>query len=284
MSSLRNKILLFLLLPVLLFIFFGFIISQLIIEKRFEDTVKNNAYNQLHELTAHLKDRILEKDSASLTDEIFDKKKYNPLLKYIIILDEKNDVLTQNFIGEVPTEILNINQVSDDKTNSELSLAYANTNILDIGETVFSGLHRIGTVRIGFDFGAAEKDIHSFIYLFNFVGAMTILMLAVITIYLSSSITSPLKELTTAVEEFGKGNAEKRTSVNTDDELGRLAATFNTMADNLTESRKYLEKERLEIKIKELEDWQNATVGRELKMMELKKENDELRKKIGIKH
>jgi HAMP domain-containing protein len=271
--------------PVFLFALFGFLISQVVIEQRFEQSAKNTAYGQLNELTAHLKDRILSKDKASLTDEIFDKKKYNPLLRYIIVLDEQNNILAQNFIGEVPSEILNTNLIPGGQTTSEVSLDYGNTNILDIGEAVFSGLYKVGTVRIGFDFGAAEKDIHSSIYLFSFIGIMTILVLAVIIIYLSNSITKPLKELTDAVEEFGKGNAEKRMNVITDDEIGKLATTFNAMADKLTESRRSLEKERLgiKIKIKELEDWQDATVGRELKMMELKKENEELKKKIGTK-
>ena len=51
--------------------------------------------------------------------------------------------------------------------------------------------------------------------------------------YFSRKISDPLKTLTTDVMEISSGNLDRRTSVSTDDEIGRLAESFNVMTDSL---------------------------------------------------
>lgn len=68
------------------------------------------------------------------------------------------------------------------------------------------------------------------------VGAMTLaLLLAVI---LARTLTRPLHELTEATQAMTRGNLEQRVPVRSKDELGRLAAAFNTMSADLAESNR----------------------------------------------
>ena len=57
----------------------------------------------------------------------------------------------------------------------------------------------------------------------------------------SRRITTPLAEVTTTAEAIAGGDLERRVGVRGDDELGRLARSFNTMAEQVSRSHHHLE-------------------------------------------
>jgi len=124
------------------------------------------------------------------------------------------------------------------------------------------------------------------------------LVLVIVTFILGSilarSISSPIIHLRDAALEIGKGNLDARIGIKTTDEIGQLAAAFNQMTIDLKNSKtkledygKSLEKtvaertEDLNQKIIEMERMNKLMVDRELKMVELKKEIEELKKASG---
>ncbi len=65
---------------------------------------------------------------------------------------------------------------------------------------------------------------------------LTAVILLVITLtagYFSRKITKPLQTLTADVNEISGGNLDWRSKVDTDDEIGKLADSFNNMTDSL---------------------------------------------------
>ena len=110
----------------------------------------------------------------------------------------------------------------------------------------------------------------------------------VVSLYTFHSIASRLAYLKTATEEIGKGKLDTCIEVNSNDEIGQLANSFKKMTENLqktTTSVDKLNKEITERKkteddlqktVKELEQFNGLAVGRELQMVELKKEIDVL--------
>jgi two-component system sensor histidine kinase BaeS len=54
-----------------------------------------------------------------------------------------------------------------------------------------------------------------------------------LSFFIARRISRPLQELTDAAEDLANGNIHRRVQVTTDDELGRLSATFNRMAETL---------------------------------------------------
>lgn len=139
-----------------------------------------------------------------------------------------------------------------------------------------------------------------------------ILLLAILfTVLFTSNILKPLRDLLDAVSEVKKGNLDVRVEVKTRDEIEELANQFNIMISELKLARELLEEEKeiLEIKVKartreleelaknleqkvkertkeleekigELEKFHKLTVGRELKMIELKKRLEKLEKEL----
>jgi methyl-accepting chemotaxis protein len=103
--------------------------------------------------------------------------------------------------------------------------------------------------------------------------------------YLIRYIVTPLKNLLDAVVDVGAGNLNKRIDFTSNDELGELAKAFNAMADQIDNSQKTLEDkvdvrtQELQNKIEEMEKFNKLTVNRELRMAELKAENDKLKDK-----
>ncbi len=137
---------------------------------------------------------------------------------------------------------------------------------------------------------------------------LVIISVSAISFYLSSRITRPLEQIRKGVDIIGKGNFDYKIKLKTGDEIEELAKAFNKMAMTLNESQSASEEERagLEIKIKarikeleelaesledkiqqrtkelqkrveEMEKFHYLTTGRELKMVELKKEIKKLK-------
>jgi len=125
----------------------------------------------------------------------------------------------------------------------------------------------------------------------------------VLTITFSISLTKPIIMLRGLTEKVRKGNLSVKINLKTRDEIGELASSFNQMTKDLKESRKGLEeyskdlekevkertveleksKKELEARNEELERFNKMAVGRELKMVELKKRIKELENELKKK-
>lgn len=150
--------------------------------------------------------------------------------------------------------------------------------------------------------------------IFKYGGLVTFLITlagSIMAYLISVRVTKPLRSLTKGAEEIGKGNLDHRIKVDEGGEIKELAKTFNQMAENLQESRERLKdaKESLEVQVKartkelrelnqkledrvqkrtqelrkrvnELERFHRLTVGREMKMIELKDKIKELKEKL----
>ncbi|MCK5281895.1 MAG: HAMP domain-containing protein [Nanoarchaeota archaeon] len=109
----------------------------------------------------------------------------------------------------------------------------------------------------------------------------------------SISLTRPIIKLKELTKRIGAGDLDIKIDLKAHDEISELADAFNQMTSNLKRSRADLKgynmelgrkvKERtkeLEDKNRELEKFNKLAVGRELKMIELKKKIKELEEKV----
>lgn len=97
------------------------------------------------------------------------------------------------------------------------------------------------------------------------------------------NITNPLGKLRDIAIKIKEGNFDVKADVNSNDEIGDVASAVNEMAGKLHALYANLEKQvaertkDLEVKTSDLERMNKLMVGRELKMVELKKEIEELK-------
>lgn len=86
---------------------------------------------------------------------------------------------------------------------------------------------------------------------------------------IARGIANPIARLTQTAEKIKGGDFSQKAEAAAEDEIGRLAVSFNEMV------------EKMKKRVEESEKLTAVMVGRELRMVELKKEIEELKKKAG---
>ena len=130
----------------------------------------------------------------------------------------------------------------------------------------------------------------------QFGGLMVVIGLAawLLGLLVSRAVSGPIQRLHKGTEIVGQGNLDYKVGTDARDEIGQLSRAFDSMTGNLkktTASRDELaqevtERNRAEEELKarseELERFNKTMVGRELRMVELKKEIKELKARLAV--
>ncbi len=110
-----------------------------------------------------------------------------------------------------------------------------------------------------------------------------------IAVFLSNTITGPIRKLTNGMLNIANGKWATRIEIESKDELGQLAAGFNLMAEQIENDLRKIEaakqslsksEKELKKRVQELEKFYNMAVGRETKMVKLKKEIKKLKDQV----
>ncbi|MEQ9310886.1 MAG: histidine kinase dimerization/phosphoacceptor domain -containing protein [Balneolaceae bacterium] len=123
--------------------------------------------------------------------------------------------------------------------NTSISPYFRNRVIPDI-----SNLRMIAIEKQTQENNLLTDQLNQANYAIAFVSIICVLLSILIALYVHRSIAKPLKKLNEGAKSIGEGNLEEHIQINSDDELGELASSFNTMASNLqkrTLARDYLD-------------------------------------------
>lgn len=121
---------------------------------------------------------------------------------------------------------------------------------------------------------------------FATVFIITLVVNLYISLTVAMSISTSISNISAATIAVSEGNLSTRIPILSNDEIGKLAITFNSMTTKLQDTYKDLEKRvedrtsELQIKLKEVEEINKLMVNRELKMAKLKEEIEELKKQV----
>lgn len=86
------------------------------------------------------------------------------------------------------------------------------------------------------------------VYTFLIIATLVAVILAgLLAVYLSKAISNPLHQITAAALAMAKGDYQTRVKVQSSDEVGELAASFNYMGDKLSETIDALHQEKSKI-------------------------------------
>ena len=100
----------------------------------------------------------------------------------------------------------------------------------------------IGTVRIGLSLQSVETHVMNLLKLF---GSLTVVFFALSTVAIyafSRRITRPIKQLTDEAEKIAAGQRSVKVEIDSRDEIGRLANSFNEMVTSLQENEAALQR------------------------------------------
>lgn len=147
-----------------------------------------------------------------------------------------------------------------------------------------------GTFEIIFTLENIDNVVQSIIKQYLLIAVfLSLAVLVLIFILLQEFVLSPIRELSKGVKSISDGNFTYKVEPKSKDEIGVLADSFNQMAHEILLSKNLLQKHQQELEsqvikrtkelqntVDELEKMDKLTVGRELKMVELKKRIEEL--------
>jgi signal transduction histidine kinase/HAMP domain-containing protein len=118
----------------------------------------------------------------------------------------------------------------------------------------------------------------------NTLAAVSVILFSVLgfTVFLLiRAISSPIRKLTEAANYIARGNLEVKIDINTKDEIGKLASTFNEMAGKLRRSYQNLEGKvrartrELTQRIQELDKVARMLVRRDLELSEVRRKQED---------
>jgi two-component system phosphate regulon sensor histidine kinase PhoR len=312
MRSLKDKIFLYILLPVVLVIA-GFVVFNFSIHSVIDNHFQKHAEEEGVKLAHLAKDAILLGNKEQLAQILFDEKYLSAGVSYLAVYDRSGAMMADTNLGESSTDRAFFQPI--DTSNSTVYDTDGKTRIVvnsgkDVADKSFfqlagnvefrqqqyhfegekgqrffltdfpvhAGLYDVGLIRIVFDFGELTEELNRMARGLLFFGTLFFILLIYLSSHLSASVIAPVKDLTKVAQEYANGNYDSFAKVTSLDEIGDLAVTFNMMKSNLEQSRKKLtdEKKAVEAKAAELEAWQKTAVARELKMIELKNRIKEL--------
>lgn len=170
---------------------------------------------------------------------------------YIFIVDPEKHILGQTFDDGFPAELLDANVPTPDQKESIRLLDTEKGHIYDFAFSVTEG--KAGIVHVGISDNSLRQNIA------NVISKITIFILllsgagAVIIFSLTTFLFAPIEKLTRVVKEIGEGNFERKVDVESRDEVGQLAQTFNQMTDQLKVYTSGLE-EKIKERTKELDE------------------------------
>jgi two-component system NtrC family sensor kinase len=99
----------------------------------------------------------------------------------------------------------------------------------------------IGLARLGISLEKVKKDIARMVWMTIFLTSLVVFAAIVVTITLVNFIIKPVENLVDVTERIAAGDLSHDVPVKSNDELGRLATSFNKMTDSLRNYREEVE-------------------------------------------
>jgi serine phosphatase RsbU (regulator of sigma subunit)/HAMP domain-containing protein len=145
------------------------------------------------------------------------------------------------------------------------------------------GSRVLGSVHVGFSIIEINREIIGKIRLNILIGVLLIVVFTGIAVMMGRKLSRPLEELSGAMALINEGDYRQRVTVHRNDEIGRLARSFNDMSEGLYE-RKIIESLGYELSAQfQLEalallvrDRLNTAIGADGTRMYLRGKNDKL--------
>lgn len=196
-------------------------------------------------LSANATDLILTQNILKLQNLIDDIMKNEQDTSYVYLISSNGQVIVHTFQDGFPADLKGINTPSPDQKYSSKLLYTDKGYIRDFAVPLFRNL---GVAHIGISENHIRETLSQTIWMISFI---TLFFLGVGVLLISIIVTSvlrPLKMLTIGADKIGAGDYEHRIEIESNDEIGHLAESFNKMASELKININKLEQDIIERK------------------------------------
>ncbi len=226
----------------------GLLIS-LLVTQRYSSSLLNaasaQAENVAHAVALEATDKILINDLVALQKMLDHQIRSNSPLSYLFII-KGDEVLAHTFTKGVPVALIEANQpYSAERSNLQEIASTEGDKYLDIAWPIFGG--KAGVLRLGLSEKPYRKQVTRLWFQMSGITLVILLFALTVTLLFVRRVTRPLAALAQATQRIDQGDLDARVQVRGEDEVGRLAASFNHMVKRLKEYTGKLEEQTMEL-------------------------------------
>ncbi len=161
-------------------------------------------------------------------------------IEYIFLLNASGEVAAHTFENGFPIEMKQVNHADSGQPFSIQRIVSERGVILDIGVPLLNGT--VGTAHVGISEKPVKQGVDDIIKKIIWVIAVALAAGLVIAVFLSASISQPVRELAAAAEAVENGNLNTRVRASSNGEIGRLGTAFNNMIEARRKAEEDLKK------------------------------------------
>jgi two-component sensor histidine kinase/HAMP domain-containing protein len=209
-------------------------------------------------------DPMLTENYFKVRMMVTDLKAEDADIRYIIVFNRRGEVVSHTFGRSMPADLLKLNRLEQGSSQQVLHLRTEEDLVYDIAVPLIRG--EGGYLRLGLVSTHVESAIRHIVWhiesaIRNIVWKLSaLIMLAVlfgigVAVFLGNAIARPITELRDLAEAVGEGDLDVRASSHSNDEIGQLALSFNSMAGKLKITKDALE-------------WANKRLGKQAEHLE----------------
>lgn len=190
-------------------------------------------------------DMMLTDNIFGLYQELRATLETNPDVRYVFILNAQGEVVAHSFPSHVPPDLLAVNSLAADQPWRVQILGSDEGLITDVVAPIFEG--KLGTVRLGLSHRRLQAAVDAATGRLLLTTLAALLIGGLTVLFLTRIMTAPIFELVAAARAVGRGDLTVHPQVRMADEVGELAAAFNTMTEDLTRFRDELLRQNREL-------------------------------------
>ena len=209
----------------------------------YQDLRKNTS------LTAHSLSEILTRsmiihDFFNIYKIINDKFEDSTNISYIIVFDRECKIIAHTFGVPVPKNLL-LKPVKEETPKNNIRVFKNSKGLLfDTITPILDG--EAGSVRIGLSDEKINTVLSSITKSFLLKLTFCIILGQILAILLTYILTRPINSLIVSSNKIRKGDFKTRAKVFSTDEIGKLAVSFNQMAETLDKYQEEVKKKELD--------------------------------------
>ena len=226
----------------------GLLISLMVSQrysKSLFEALTTQAENTAQVVSLEAVDKVLAGNQAALEKMLDHYMRSNPSLAYLFI-SKDGKILAHTFTTAVPSGLVEANSSNaGQQFNLRQITSTKGEHYLDIAWPILAGMG--GQLRAGFSEKTYRQQV---MRLWLQMSGLTLAILSLaltLTLLFVRKITRPLIALADATQKIDKGEWDVRLQVQGNDEVGRLAGSFNQMVAHLKNYTHKLEEQTLEL-------------------------------------
>lgn len=195
------------------------------------EELRKNSFSIAFSLAESLTRPLAINDIFSIHQIIKSKIENMPDIQYIIIKDWKGDIVAHTFEKRIPESITNIN-IEPVSSQGDFKIIQSEKLIIfDVSVPILKG--KAGILRLGISDKRIREVLFHLTKSFLITFSLCIIIGQILAILLTYLLVRPINHLVSISNKIRERDFQARAKIYSGDEIGKLALSFNQMAESL---------------------------------------------------